>query len=120
MHGNQWRRTDDQRYRLQIRKRIVGHVLDQMRRNDDRAFCCHIQRVAIRVCTDDGVRSYRATGAGAVYHHDWLAKRLLQTRRKQSREKVRTAARRKAGDNTYPKAREVRWEDQPTARHKIT
>src|SRR3546814_6309406 len=63
-----------------------------MRRNDDRAFCCHIQRVAIRVRTDDGVRSYPATGAGAVFHHDWLAKRLLQLRSKQSREKVRTAA----------------------------
>src|SRR3546814_2116621 len=85
MHGNQRRRTDDKRYRLQIRKRIVGHVLDQMRRNDDRAFCCHIQRVAIRVRTDDGVRSYPATGAGAVFHHDWLAKRLLQLRSKQSR-----------------------------------
>src|SRR3546814_1559436 len=78
-----------------------------MRRNDDRAFCCHIQRVAIRVRTDDGVRSYPATGAGAVFHHDWLAKRLLQLRSKQSREKVRTAACRKAGDNKYRLAGEV-------------
>src|SRR3546814_19338653 len=72
-----------------------------MRRNDDRDFCCHIQRVAIRVRTDAGVRSYPATGAGAVFHHDWLAKRLLQLRSTHSRAKVRTAACRKTGDTKY-------------------
>ena len=95
----------DQRDRVKACQRIVAGIGMQQRRDDQPAGAGIEQRIAVWRGFGRVLRADRIAGAGAVFDHEAFAQRRLQIVRRDPRNDVDRAARRRRHDDFYGPAR---------------
>ena len=90
MHRKHGRRPTEQRDMREVLHRVIGQ-LGQQRRQHMRGYARNHQVVAIRCAACDQFRTDRATGTGAVLHHELLLELFGQFLRHDAAQGIGTA-----------------------------